>query len=79
MILPPFWIAAKKIFYELLQHKHSYFIVLAALSLIVHMKERCQCKFLFFLFFSLSKNDPPEFTGVVQKLQDVLLVLNGQL
>lgn len=37
----------KVIPYELLQNKHSYFIVLTALSLIVPIKERCQCYFFF--------------------------------
>lgn len=39
----------KVIPYELLQNKHSYFIVLTALSLIVPIKERCQCYFFFCL------------------------------
>lgn len=56
--------SCKDIFFcALLQHKHSYFIVLTALSLIVPIKERCQCYFLFIFFCLCPKATHQCFLG----------------
>lgn len=62
----------KVIPYELLQHKHSYFIVLAALSLIVPIKGRCQCYF----FVSVQELPTSVSWGGAKAVPETLLVLN---
>lgn len=62
----------KVIPYELLQHRHSYFIVLAALSLIVAINGRCQCYF----FVSVQAVPTGVSWGGAKAVSETLLMLN---